>query len=216
MDITIKPIVKNLLLLRNHGQLINLCQTNKRYWHTLRLFLYETDENIRWPAIESVAILMNRWWHDGSKERVQEYIRGQLWLLNEESGGIGWSAPEVIAEMIIHIPELLEPYGSIMVTRALQGQALINNSLWAIGRLGRQIKKVIAVSQEEVLTAFDSYAPDTLGLAAWAMGEAGFTPALTHLERLRDMKEMVRIYIPSDFQEKSLRMWSREAIDKIG
>ena len=83
MDTPIKQIVKNLLLQRNHGELISLCQTDKRYWHTLRLFLYETDENVRWPAIESVAILMNKWWHDGSKERVREYGKNYItWILD--------------------------------------------------------------------------------------------------------------------------------------
>ncbi|MFC1892589.1 DVU0298 family protein [Chloroflexota bacterium] len=216
MDKSIKQIVKNLLLTRNHKELLRLCQTDKRYWRTLQLYLYETEENLRWPAIEAFAELMKRWWLEGSRERVREYIRRLLWLLNEESGGIGWSSPEVIAETIVYIPELLEPYGSIMIAYALKGRCFLNSSLWAIGRMGKQIKEVIALSQDKVLDAFDSDNPETLSLAAWAMGEVGFTPALKYLTMLRDRKEIGRIYIDGHFQEKSLGRWSKEAIDRIG
>jgi len=159
---------------------------------------------------------MKAWWHEGDREKVREYIRSLLWLLNDESGGIGWSAPEIIAETIVSIPELLEPYGSIMISYAFEGQTLLNGSLWAIGRLGKQIKEAIAFSQDKVFAAFDSDAPETLGLAAWAMGEADFTPALALLAMLRDRKEPVRIYIDGNFQEKPLGNWAKEAIAKIG
>ena len=216
MDTLIKQQVKALLLQRNNSELLRLCQRERRFWPTLRLYLYETDESLRWPAIEVVAELMKTWWHEGDRERVREYIRSLLWLLNDESGGIGWSAPETIAETIVSIPELLEQYGSIMIAYAFQGPSLLNGSLWAIGRLGKQIKEAIAFSQDRVFAAFDSDDPETLGLMAWAMGEADFTPALASLTMLRDRKELVRIYIDGHFQEKSLGNWSKEAIAKIG
>jgi len=158
---------------------------------------------------------MGRWWYEGKEERVREYIRRLLWLLNEESGGIGWSAPEAIAEIIVCIPELLEPYAHIMISYALTGKVLLNGSLWAIGRLGSQMREVLSVHQTEVMAAFESDKPETLGLAAWAMGESGFAPALPQLAMLRSRKEIVRIYIDGHFHEKSLGDWSNEATDKI-
>ena len=216
MDKSVKRQVKTLLRQRDYVELLRLCQKDRRFWSTLRLFLYETDESLRWPAIEAVAMLMKRWWHEGSRDRVLEYIRGLLWLLNDESGGIGWSAPEIIAETIVAIPELLEPYGSIMIGYTLEGGPLLNSGLWAIGRLGQQSQGAVAFFQDKVFAAFDSQRPETLGLAAWAMGEAGFAPALASLAMLRDRKEPVRIYIDGHFQEKTLGEWSKEAIAKIG
>ncbi|MFC2006337.1 DVU0298 family protein [Chloroflexota bacterium] len=212
----IRQQVKTLLVQRDYSELLRLCQRERRFWRALRLCLYETDESLRWPAIEAVAELLKTWWHEGNGEKVREYIRSLLWLLNDESGGIGWSAPETIAETIVSIPELLEPYGSIMISCASEGSPLFNGSLWAIGRLGKQIKEAIAFFQDKVFAAFDSDDPETLGLVAWAMGEADFTPALASLAMLRDREELVRIYIGGHFQEKSLGSWSKEAIAKIG
>ncbi len=215
MDISIKQTVDALLLQRDSNELLRLCQTDERYWRALRLYLYETDENLRWPAIEAIAELMGRWWHESTRERVHEYIRRLLWLLNDESGGMGWSAPEAIAEMCARIPELLEPYGHIMISYILKGQGLLNGSLWAIGRLGKQVKEVLCVDQVKVLAAFDKDEPETLALAAWAMGETDFAPAVPNLAMLRDRKEIVRIYIDGHFQEKSLGNWANEAVAKI-
>jgi len=159
---------------------------------------------------------MKRWWHEGSIERVREYIRSLLWLLNNESGGIGWSAPETIAETIVSIPELLEPYGSMVIAYTLEGPSLLNSGLWAIGRLGKQVKGTVAFLQDKVIAVFDSDDPETLGLAAWAMGEVGFAPALPSLAVLRDRKEPVQIYIDGCFQEKPLGKWAKEASAKIG
>jgi hypothetical protein len=214
MDTSIKQIVKGLLLHRDQNELLRLCQADKHYWSILQSYLYEVDENLRWPAIEAVAKLMKMLWHE-DRERVKEYIRRLLWLLNDDSGGIGWSAPEVIAEIVIRIPELLEPYANIMITNALQQQTLLSGTLWAIGRLGKKTSEAIAYSQDKVFAAFDSNDPETLGLAAWAVGEANFAPALPYLKMLRNRNKIVRIYIDGHFQEKSLGKWSSEAIDKI-
>jgi len=61
---------------------------------------------------------------------------------------------------------------------------------------------------------FQSDNPEVLGLAAWAMGEVGFTPALPYLEKLIGRSEKVRIYL-DDFCEKNLGEWAKEAKNKI-
>jgi len=215
MDTLIRQQVKALLIKRDYSELLRLCQRERRFWRTLRLYLYETDESLRWPAIEVIAELLKIWWHEGNRDKVQEYIRSLLWLLNSESGGIGWSVPETIAETIVSIPELLEPYGSITIACAFKESSLFNGSLWAIGRLGKQLKETITFFHDRVFAAFDSDDPETLGLVAWAMGEADYTPALASLAILRDRNELVRIYIDGHFQKKSLGNWAKEAIDKI-
>jgi hypothetical protein len=215
MDLSIKHKIKDDLIRKDYVNLVNLCQKDRRFWRALRLYLYESDERLRWPAIEAVAALMKKLWRDGSREKVREYIRGLLWQLNEESGGIGWSSPEVIAEIISSVPELLEPYGLNMLSFALESTALINSSLWAIGRLGKRINGKIDLFLAKVLDAFNSDNPGTLGLAAWAMGEVGVTSALVPLTMLTGREELVRIYVGGHFQEKSLGAWAKEAIVKI-
>ena len=216
MNKSVKQRVSTLLRQSHYDELVRLCGEDRRFWNTLRLYTYDSDESLRWPAIESVAVLMEKWWQEGRRERVLEYVRNLLWLLNDESGGTGWSAPEIIAETALRIPELLEPYGRIMIGYSLEKGPLLNSGLWAIGRLGKRAKEIVKPFQDKVLAAFDGEHPETLALAAWAMGEASFAPALARLAELRSRTELVRVCVNGRFQEKTLGRWAEEAVAKIG
>lgn len=195
--------------------MIDLCQENNQAWKILRTNLYETNENLIWTTIEVIARLMEKWWKEGEEENVREYIRNLFWSLNDESGGIGWNSPQTIAEIIVRIPELIEPYGSMIVDRTMGESLLVNNGLWAMGRLGNRLEGKLTLFENSILKTLKSDSPKTLGLAAWAMGEVGFTPALSPLENLKDRKESISICVEGDFHDKTVGEWAREAIDKI-
>jgi len=205
-----------LLLQRDFSKLANLCEKDKRFWRILWATLYHKDENLRWPAIEAVAEVMERWWQAGNKERVREYVRRLLWSMSDEAGEMGWSAPQTIAEIIVSIPELLEPYGSMMISRAFEEPVLIAGGLWGIGRLGTIIREATECSQDKILEVFHTDDFKTLGIAAWAMGEVGLEAALPCLDKLKSCKEMSCIYINSDFCQRPVGQWAQEAIVKIG
>ena len=147
---------------------------------------------------------------------MREYIRGLFWSLNDESGGIGWNAPQTVAEIITLIPELIEPYGSMMIDRTIEEPLLVPSGMWAIGRLGRRIEPAVEFFKDVVLKSFKVADPQTLGLVAWAMGEVAFAPALPMLKTLQGRQEQVRIYIDGDFCEKPLGQWAEDAIKAMG
>ncbi len=181
----------------------------------LRFRLYEIDERTRWSAIEATAKLMKRWWELKQQEKVRDFIRNLFWSMTDESGGVGWSSPQTIAEIIVNIPETLDPYGSMMIAYSIEEQPLMKGGLWGIGRMGKLIAEAVDFFQEKILAVFQSEDTETLGLAAWAMGEVGFKPSLSYLRNLQERNEPVRIYIDGDFSEKPLGQWAKEAMDKI-
>ncbi len=215
MQKSLKQQVRDFLDRRDCKGLIELSEKHRQFWNELRFRLYDIDERLRWRAIECAAKFIQRLWKKGQKEKVREYMRNLFWSINDESGGMGWSAPQTIAEIIINIPELLEPYGSMMIAHTFEEPSLIKGGLWGIGRLGKQIAESVDFFREKILVVFENDDPEILCLAAWAMGEVGFKQALPFLEKLSEGKERVRIYICGDFYEKSLGEWASEAIAKI-
>ena len=207
--------VYTLLLQRDFPGLLDLCEKDSRARRILWAALYNTDEHLRWPAIEAVAKLMARLWQAGQEQKVREYIRRFMWSLSDESGEMGWSAPQTVAETIFSIPELLEPYGSMMICRSLEEPTLVAGGLWGIGRLGPRIKGAVIPLQQIILETFEIENGEILGLAAWAMGEVGLETALPCLEKLKSHIEPVEIYINGCFHQKTVGQWAQEAISKI-
>jgi hypothetical protein len=215
MKATIKKQVEELLRKRDIEWLVDLCEKDRHYWHEVRFRLYDLDEMLRWPAIQTIAKLMHRWWQSGKEDNVRQYIRTLFWSLNDESGGIGWSAPQAIAEIIVQIPEIAYPYGSMMIAHTIDEPPLIKGCLWGIGRMGRLIASSLAFFQRQIIEIFHTDDAETLGLLSWAMGETCFAPAAPFLEKIQLSAETVRIYMENDFIEKPLGQWAREALTNI-
>jgi hypothetical protein len=215
MENPVKKTVEDLLIAREYGTLVDLCEQDRRFWQEVRFRLYDLDERVRWSAIEAVAKFMARWWQSGRQEKVRIYIRTLFWSMNEESGGIGWSSPQAIAEIIVHIPELIDPYGSMMIAHSIEEPPLMKGGAWGIGRLGRRIENSIEAFREKILAIFQEDDSETLGLLAWAMGRTGYSPAVPFLEKLLQREEPVVIYIDGVFLQKPLKQWAAEAIGSI-
>jgi hypothetical protein len=213
MDRSIKEQVEDLLRKRDFNPLLELCERDKRFWQEVRFRLYEIDESLRWPAIETAARRMQRLWNSGNEEKVRIYIRTLFWSMTDESGGIGWSAPQTIAEIIVNIPEIINPYGSMMIAHSIEEPPLMKGGAWGIGRLGRNIADSLESFREKVLAVFQEEDSETLGLLAWAMGRTGFSPAIPFLGKLLQRQEPVTIYIDGVFVQKPLKQWAEEAIE---
>jgi len=209
---TTKSQVEDLLRKRDFVALIDLCETDGHYWQEVRFRLYDLDEVLRWSAIETAARLMKKWWKLGKEEKVRIYIRTLFWSMNDESGGIGWSSPQTVAEIISQNPVLIDPYGSMMIAHCIDEPPLLKGCFWGIGRMGGLITQCVRSFQDEILKVFDTDDVEIIGLAAWAMGEAGFDLAAPFLEKLRFRREPVTIYIEGKFWQKSLGQWVEEAL----
>jgi hypothetical protein len=158
---------------------------------------------------------MKQWWDSGNEEKVRIYIRTLFWSLNDESGGIGWSSAQSIAEIIAQNPVLINPYGSMMIAHCIDELALLKGCFWGIGRMGGLIKEAMKSFTDEILSVFGNDDFEILGTAAWAIGESGFSLAKPFLEKICSRSEPVMIYMKGIFFEKPVGKWAEEALKKL-
>ncbi len=215
MDKKTLAAVGRLLAGREYGELLDLCDEDGGFRRALWLALTEADDDLRYSAVEAVAKLLERWWRQGRTEKVREYVRRLLWAMNDESGQLVLSAPEAVAQIAAIVPELVEPYAGIMVSRAFEEPPLVASGLRGVARLGARVRQAIEPNESLVLDVFNGRDPRLLGLAAWALGEAGFAPALPHLRALQGRQDVVTIDTRDRFPAKPLGQWAAEAIAKI-
>jgi len=103
---------------------------------------YDSDSEIRLKAVKAFGQLVA----DLAEENMEEarvVMRRLMWTLNDESGGIGWGAPDAMAEAMACSPRLAEEYVRILVSyiredgNLLEFEPLRRGALWGIGRLAQ-------------------------------------------------------------------------------
>jgi len=139
---------------------------------------YSPEEIIRWRAITAagavVTILAEK-----DREGARVIVRRLLWSLNDESGGIGWGAPEALAEIMARDELLAEEYSRIFVSyldekgNFLEHEGLQQGLLWGLARLAGVRPDLIKEAVPHLGRYLESGNAAVRGLAARAAGLLG-------------------------------------------
>ena len=173
----IKKALRELLDLGRFEQIAQTAVLKKRALGSLVSLTFDPDPQIAWRAVEAMGLAADRIARR-DPEYVRDHLRRLLWLLNEESGGLCWRAPEAMAEIVRHRPELFADYIPIVVSLILNMAPedldhFRTGALWAIGRLAPVAGDHLQTVLPEVTSALDHSDPQVRGIAVWCLGQAG-------------------------------------------
>ncbi len=105
----------------------------KRTFRHLLLFVHDREESIRWQAIEACGRVAGVMAED-DLESVKDTIRKLMWWMNDESGALLRVAPEIMAEILVNVPELVDEYAR-MLPQYLTEEPFERGAHWAVWRL---------------------------------------------------------------------------------
>lgn len=163
-------------------------------------FLCHENEDVRWRSVTAIGRVTKEL-ADQDLESARVVMRRLMWSLNEESGGIGWGAPEAMAEIMVSHDGLAQEYASIFLSyfdprgNFLEYELLQRGLLWGLARLARVKPKLVAAVAPHLDYFLESSDATVRGLAAWAAGlvaAGGTRPRLSEL--LNDRSEL-RIFL---------------------
>jgi alkanesulfonate monooxygenase SsuD/methylene tetrahydromethanopterin reductase-like flavin-dependent oxidoreductase (luciferase family) len=154
-------------------------------------FFCSGEELLRWRAVTGLGVVTARLAAD-RMEAARVVMRRLMWTLNDESGGIGWGAPEALGEITARHAGLAEEYAALLIAYVnpegnfLEHPMLQRGLLWGLGRLAHA-RPAKMTGASVFLRPFLS-SPDAChrGLAAWALQAIpghGFTSDLAALAR---------------------------------
>ena len=107
--------------------------------------LYSSDPRIKWHAVSCFGRVTSELASD-NMERARIVMRRCIWNLNDESGGIGWGSPEVMAETMTNNLQLANEYHKILCSfiqdkegadNFLEYPPLRSGAYWGIARLSQ-------------------------------------------------------------------------------
>jgi hypothetical protein len=110
-----KAAAIELLQKRDLDQLREWGRADSQSLRVLASLLFETDPLIRWRTIEALGYV-GADTVKSNPDAVHRLLQRLLWLMNDESGGLCWHAPEAIAEILNRAPRLMPEFGEILLS----------------------------------------------------------------------------------------------------
>jgi hypothetical protein len=108
-----KSEARRILQLRDRDALFTWAQDTRGPLRAVISLTFDADELVCWRAIEASGWLAATY-AGNNRDKLQDTLRRQLWLMNDESGGLGWHAPEVIGEILVNVPSLIVEYVTVL------------------------------------------------------------------------------------------------------
>lgn len=192
-----------------------------RLFRTLLSALCSEDEEIKWPAVTFIGILVADL-AQRDMEGARSLLRRMIWSLNEESGGIGWGIPEAMGEILARNEALAREFAPILVSYVqpegnfLEFEPLQRGVLWGIGRLAEihpQVLRSLGVAKY-LIPCMDSPDPLVRGHALWAAGWIGVEGDISDLESLLQDQTEITLYQDRRFRRVRIRDLVREIFER--
>jgi HEAT repeat protein len=191
-----KAKARALLEKRDLDGIESWTRESKSALSTLFSLTFEKDELLRWRAIEAIgkaaAVVATQ-----NEERVKDFLRRLLWLMNDESGGLGWHAPEAIGEVVFNIPKLAGEY-AIILTSFLREEPFERGAHFSTVRVGPFSPDAILASAPVLTASLQEKDPAIRAFAYHALRIGGSEIASESLRILEKDTDAFNIY---DFEQ---------------
>ncbi len=187
-----KSRVRALLEVRAFDEIVRLSLQDKSIIRTLISLTYDKEDVITWRAIEAFGHLSR----GRSKEQsgpIRDTVRRLIWSMSDECGAIGWSAPEILGEIIRNNPEDFSDI--VPIVWSFREEHLFKESvLWAMGRIAEVRPDLVAFAGDEVAQMVRDTSPATRAYAARVMGYLGKVIPQEELRMLLRDDTALRVY----------------------
>ena len=178
--------------------------------------LFDRDEAMRWRAVAGigrVAAVMAK----TGQEPVRELLRRVMWWMNDESGALLWNGPEVMAEILVQVPSLVEEYAHI-VPRFTEEEPFERGAYWALSRIAGDHPGALHHARPLLVAALADADPVRRGLAALALGRLGASGAEEDLAALADDPSEITVFDARalDLRSTTVGRLARDAASGVG
>ncbi len=182
MSSTDKAKLRELLEKRDLAGVIDWTGDHRGALRKLFSLTFDSGDLLRWRAIEATGKAAAAVF-EAKPDKVRDFIRRLLWLMNDESGGLGWHAPEVLGEILFNIPRLVAEYGRLLPA-FMKEEPFEAGSRFAIYRASLVAPGHFSDCAPELGSSLSDPNAYVRGFAALALGVIGardFLPALKEI-----------------------------------
>ena len=163
-----KDELKRLLELRAYDHVAEMAGQDKGIIKWLISLSYDKQALISWRAIEAIGFI-SRTFSKGRMDILRETIRRLLWSMGEESGGIGWSAAEMLGEIVTGDPDAFNDI--IPILWSYKDEEMFRAGIvWAMGRIAMTRPELVAFIMQDLPEMLEDRNPVVRGYTVLLMG----------------------------------------------
>ncbi len=211
-----KLLLRTYLTSYDLGAIAALAEQQRRVLSWLVTLTYEPDPLLSWRAIEAFGVAAAHI-AEHDPEFVRVHLRRLLWLLSDESGGIGWRAPELLGDVLHRqpgqFPDFLPLLASLLDMEPEDAIRFRAGWLWAIGRVAEVAPEAMAAALPWVAPCLDDADPQVRGLAVWCLGRLGRRDILAARPELLDENSPVTLYCAGELSSVCMGELARSALE---
>lgn len=211
--------LRKVLQTGDDRELMEYARGQLRSLSYLTALTYDPDPDLVWAAIRALGLVAAEL-ADRDPEFVRGHLRRLVWLLNDESGGIGWRAPEALGVILAGRPDCFADFIPILVSlldmEAEDATRFQAGYLWAIGRLAQSAPEPAYLALPRVLEVLGEPDPQLQGLALWCLGQFPALPGLPRqqISVLEQDPRVVKIYTGAGWMTSSLAELARAVLSR--
>ncbi|MCK5228748.1 MAG: HEAT repeat domain-containing protein [Desulfobulbaceae bacterium] len=189
--------------------------------HSLFSALCNSDEKIKFHAVSCMGVVVGSI-ADSQMEPARVIMRRFIWSLNDESGGIGWGAPEAMGEVMACHEGLADEFAQILVSymreqNYLEYVPLQRGLMWGLGRMACVRRAYLDKwnCAGYLLPYLESEDGVVRGLAAWTAGNLKIVAARDKLAAMVSDITEVRLYTDGRISIFTVGQLARNALNAL-
>jgi hypothetical protein len=154
-----KKIIQQALESNDLNTVVLRAQQDRKALSLLIRMAYDKDTLAGWRAIKAIgraahALVMTDY------EFLRETVRKLLWSLSDESGGIGWAAPEILGEIVSADPEkFADVIPLIAAVYEVEEQVFKSGVVYALVRIAESAPERVAGYQKIIILSLTDKDP---------------------------------------------------------
>ncbi|MBI3592653.1 MAG: HEAT repeat domain-containing protein [Nitrospirae bacterium] len=210
----IKDRVRELLESKSYGDIVSLALQDKGVIRWLISSAYDKEDVISWRAIEALGLIARGFSAQNRLDVIRDTIRRLLWSMGEESGGIGWSAAEMLGEIITNNPDAFNDI--IPIVWSFRDEEMFRPGIvWAMGRIATVRPDLILFISGDLRSLIADRNPAVRGYAAWVIGIIGDSKAIEELKELLNDGSRIAFYRNGELDAKTVGEIVKEVLNKV-
>ncbi|KPK00810.1 MAG: hypothetical protein AMK71_07830 [Nitrospira bacterium SG8_35_4] len=173
---------------------------------------YDKQSPLAWRAIEAIGLLTAEL-AGTDPDRVRNIVGRLLWMIRDESGGIGWSVPEILGEIVRNNPVLCEDIAPIIASFH-EEKMLTPGVLWALSRIGQINADTVKYAVPIIRSYLSATDPMIRACAVKAIAEMGDAGSSEELEKMKTDTSAVSLYENGELVKKTIGELADQAAKK--